>query len=254
MLFLAVTGLYGALRGGQYDAFVAEYGDPGDIVARAFGLGIDAITITGERELVESEILTAAQIGPRNSLLFLDVAAVRGRLAALHLVQDVNVRKLYPNRLLIDITERRPFALWQKDGVINLIAADGTVLDEMHHAQDENLPFVVGEGADARVGEYADLLAAAGDLAPKIRAGVLISGRRWDLQMDSGLDVKLPEEGAADAVKEFARLVRDDQLLDKDLISVDLRIPGRLVARISEEAAAARAAAKKKPGKTGAPT
>ena len=80
LLFLAATGLYGALRGGQYEAFVAEYGSPGDLAARALGLGIAAITITGERELVESDILAAAQISPRNSLLFLDVAAVRDRL------------------------------------------------------------------------------------------------------------------------------------------------------------------------------
>ena len=129
-MFLAATGLYGALRGGQYEAFVAEYGSPGDLAARALGLGIAAITITGERELVESDILAAAQISPRNSLLFLDVAAVRDRLKQIRLVQDVSVRKLYPDRLLIEITERRPFALWQKDGVVALVSADGTVLDE----------------------------------------------------------------------------------------------------------------------------
>ncbi len=109
LLFLAGTGLYGALRGGQYEAFVAEYGAPADLAARAIGLGIAAITISGERELAYSEILAAAQIGPRNSLLFLDVAAVRSRLKQIPLVQDVSVRKLYPDRLLIEITERRPF-------------------------------------------------------------------------------------------------------------------------------------------------
>jgi cell division protein FtsQ len=252
VLFLAGTALYGALRGGQYDDFVDNYGAPRDLVARAFGLGISAITITGERELVESQILAAAQITPRNSLLFLDVEAMRGRLKALHLVQDVSIRKLYPDRLLIQITERRPSALWQKDGDVNLIAADGTVLDQMHDLQDANLPFVVGDGANKRVGEFTDLVAAAGDIGPKIRAGVLVSGRRWDLKMESGLEVKLPEIDPADAVRQFVRLVHDDQLLDKDLISVDLRIPGRLTARISGQAAAARAqaqAAAKKHGK-----
>ena len=257
LLFLAVTGLYSAQRGGQYQAFVAEYGSPGDVVARALGLGIDTITVTGMRELVVSDILKAAQIGPRNSLLFLDVATVRDRLKQLRLVQDVSVRKLYPDRLRIDITERRPYALWQKDGVVALISADGTALHDVHNslsAHNAKLPFVVGDGANTRIGEFVQLVAAAGDIGRKIRSGVLVSGRRWNLEMDSGLEVKLPETDPIAAVTLFARLARDDKLLDKDLISVDLRLPGRLVARISEEAAAARAKALAKKHAKGAPT
>jgi cell division protein FtsQ len=253
-LFFAASGIYGALRGGQYDAFVAEYGSPADLAARALGLGIAAITISGERELAYSDILAAAQISPHNSLLFLDVGAVRDRLKQIRLVQDVSVRKLYPDRLLIELTERRPAALWQKDGVVALVSADGTVLDEVHEAREADLPFVVGDGANARIGEFVQLVAAAGDIGPRIRAGVLVGGRRWDLKMDSGLEVMLPEADAVAAVTQFVRLVHDDRLLDKDLISVDLRIPGRLVARISEEAAAARAQALVKKHAKGAPT
>jgi cell division protein FtsQ len=254
VLFLAASGLYGAMRGGQYDAFVAEYGSPADLAARALGLGIAAITISGERELAYPDILAAAQISPRNSLLFLDVASVRDRLKQIRLVQDVSVRKLYPDRLLIELTERKPAALWQKDGVVALVSADGTVLGEVHEAREADLPFVVGDGANRRVGEFLQLVAAAGDIGSRIRAGVLVSGRRWDLKMDSGLEVMLPEVDAVAGVTQFARLVHDDGLLDKDLISVDLRIPGRLVARISEEAAAARAQASVKKHAKGAPT
>lgn len=254
LLFLSATGLYGAMRGGQYGDFVAEYGTLGDLAARVFGLGIAAITITGEKELVESDILSTAQISPRNSLLFLDVATVRDRLKQIRLVQDVSVRKLYPDRLLIEITERRPFALWQKDGDVVLVSSDGTVLDEVRDGHDADLPFVVGEGANTRVDEFLQLVAAAGDIGPKIRAGVLVSARRWDLKMDSGLEVMLPETNPGTAVTQFANLARDAHLLDKDLVSVDLRVPGRLVARISEEAAAARARASAKKHGKGAPT
>ena len=34
-----------------------------------------------------------------------------------------------PIALRIEIKERKPFALWQKDGRISLIAADGAVLE-----------------------------------------------------------------------------------------------------------------------------
>ena len=71
--------------------------------------------------------------------------------------------------------------------------------------------------------------------------------------MTNGLDVKLPENDPEAAIVQFARLARDSRLLDKDLVSIDLRVPGRMYARLTEEAAAARADAMPRK-KKGAPT
>jgi len=70
---------------------------------------------------------------------------MRGRLMSLPLVKNASVRKFFPNRLVIEITERQPFGLWQKDGVVKIIAADGAPIDELRDAKFANLPFVVGE-------------------------------------------------------------------------------------------------------------
>ncbi len=186
------------------------------------------------------------------SLAFLDADAVKQRLLANPLIAEAEVRKLFPNRLTIKISERTPFALWQKDGDIHLISADGAIIDRMQDDRFKRLPHVVGEGANTRAAEYTALLAAAGDLAKKVRAGVLVSGRRWNLKLENGVDVKLPEFGAEAALRELARLDREAQVLDRAIISVDLRLPGRAAFRLTEEAAAERAEAmKKKPdGKT----
>jgi len=66
-----------------------------DLVAKALGFSIKSVTISGERELKEQDLLTLAGIGPRNSLLFLDVAKIRERLQQLPLVKEAAVTKLY---------------------------------------------------------------------------------------------------------------------------------------------------------------
>lgn len=104
-----------------------------------------------------------------------------------------------------------------------------------------NLPLVVGDGANARVSEYLALLDAAGDLRDKIRAGVLVSGRRWNLKTTDGVDVLLPETNPAAAVASLVRLQRGARILDKAVLSIDLRQPGRMIARLTDDAAAARA-------------
>ncbi len=251
-LLLGGSFLYGAVRGGQFDAFTAEHGSAGDLAARALGFGLDTITISGSRDLYESEILQAAGVSAKNSLIFLNAAEIRERLMKVPLVRDASVRKLYPDRLLLEITEREPFALWQKDGAVMVISADGTAIEEVRDARFAELPFVVGAGANSRVAEFQKIVESAGDLRGKVRAGVLVSERRWNIRMTSGLDVKLPEKQPELAFASFARLARDSRLLDKDLISVDFRVPGRMYARMSEEPAAARAEAlSRKKGKGG---
>ncbi len=247
--------LYGAVRGGQYQAFVDANGAPADMVAKVLGFDIDMVTIVGSRGLLETEVLSAAGVTDRNSLLFLDVADVRDRLRQIPLIKEVSVRKLYPDRLLIELVEREPFAIWQKDGKLLVVATDGTPIQELTDQRFTDLPFVVGKGANERVAEFLRIIDGAGDLRSRIRAGILVGERRWTLKMTNGLDVKLPESDPEAAIAQFARLARDARLLDKDLVSIDLRVPGRMYARLTEEAAATRAEAlSRNRKKTGAPT
>ncbi|WP_244395953.1 cell division protein FtsQ/DivIB [Beijerinckia indica] len=239
--FLGAVGLYGAIKGGEYAAFVAEYGEPQDLAAKAMGFGIKAVTIAGTRELSEDEILAQAGIGTRNSLLFLDVAAVRANLLNLALVKSVSVSKLFPNRLLIEVEERQPFALWQKDGKVQVVARDGKSIDWLRDDRFLRLPLVTGDGANNKLDEYLGLLDAAGDLREQIRAGIYVANRRWTLSMRNGVEVLLPEDDPKAAVAALVTLQRQSHVLDKDVISLDFRQPGRMVAHLSAEAAAERA-------------
>jgi cell division protein FtsQ len=243
----AVVGT-GLVFGGHWQAFRAQHGEPHHVLARAVGLGVERVTISGIAQLTEMEILNAAGISPRVSLPFLDVRETRERLEKLPLVKSASVRKLYPDELVVTLVERDAHALWQKNGELFVIAADGTVVDSFDDGRFAFLPLVVGEEANLHTKDYLALIEAAGPLKSRIRAGTLVSGRRWTLKMDNGMDVRLPEHGAAAALARLGRLEREQGILQKDVIAIDLRIPDRVVVRLTEEAAAARLdALKKKP-------
>ncbi|MCX7329064.1 MAG: cell division protein FtsQ/DivIB [Hyphomicrobiales bacterium] len=165
----------------------------------------------------------------------------RERLEAQPLIREAQIRKLYPGELTIQIREREPFALWQLNGEISIIASDGTVIDKLRDERFAHLPLVVGPGANKRARDFVVLLAEAGSLRSQIRGATLVSERRWTLKMSNGLDVRLPEDEADKAVRRLERLAREQKLLDKDIIAVDLRQPDRVTVRLTEEAAAARA-------------
>jgi cell division protein FtsQ len=254
LLLFAGVGVYGAWIGGEYSAFVAAEGSVPDYVARVAGFGIRTVTISGAHALTQDEVIAASGIGAKDSLPFLDVQKVRARLKTLAMVKDASITKLFPGRVVIDIDERKPYALWQQDGVVKIVAADGTPIDTYDDRRFADLPLVVGENANAHIDEYRALLDAAGGLRARIKAGILIAQRRWTLQLDNQVQVALPEIGAPAAVAQLAELQREDHVVDKDILSIDLRIPGRMFVRLTENAAAARAALAPKPKSKGART
>ena len=134
LVLLASALGYGVIKG-QHLPDVIDWGkDARDAAANSLGFRIAEVSLSGEKEVSREEILTTAGVTGRASLLFLDADAARARLMANPWIADAAVLKLYPDRLQISITERHAFALWQKDGHIKVIAADGTVLEPYRRA------------------------------------------------------------------------------------------------------------------------
>ncbi len=241
MALFAGAVAFGLARGGHFDAFAATYGDPRSVVARLAGFDIRSVTISGLSTLDEQSVLKAAALDAADSLPFLDVDALRSRLLEVPMIRDVAVRKFYPNALSIGIVENKPYALWQLNGDLSVVGVDGRVIGPMDDAAFADLPLVVGEGAAVHIGEFVALLDAQPEVRSLVRAGIRVGDRRWTLKLFNGFDVVLPEENPAQAIARLAVMVRDQKVLTKDLVSIDLRQSDRIVLRLTEAAAATRA-------------
>ncbi len=231
---------YGAVRGQHVAAVIDWFKDARDVAANSVGFRIDAISLSGEKEVSRADILTTVGVTGNASLLFLDADAARARLMANPWIADVAVLKLYPDRLQISITERQAFALWQKDGHVNVIAADGTVLEPYVEDRYLGLPLVVGDGAERQAKDFLTFLDRYPDIRSLLRASVMVAGRRWNLRLTNGIDVRLPEANVGSALDRLVALDRDKKLLSRDITMIDLRLPDRVTVRLSDAAAAAR--------------
>jgi cell division protein FtsQ len=239
-LLVASAVGYGVVEGRHLPALIDWAKDARDTAANALGFRIAEISLSGEKEVSREEILTTAGVTGRASLLFLDADAARARLMANPWIGDAAVLKLYPHRLQIKITERQAFALWQKDGRVEVIAADGTVLEPFVEHRYLGLPFVVGKGAQLQAKAFLDVLDRYPDIASRVRASILVAQRRWDLLLTDGIDVELPETNAAAALDRLVALERAKKLLSRDITIVDLRLPDRVTVRLSAASAQAR--------------
>ena len=239
MLLTAALG-YGAVAGQHVPAVLDWLKAARDVAANSLGFRIAAISLTGEKEVSREEVLTTAGVTGRASLFFLDADAARTRLLANPWIADAAVLKLYPDRLQITITERLAFALWQKDGRVSVIAADGTVLEPFVEDRYVGLPLVVGRGAERQAQNFLGIIDRYPDIRSAVRASILVAERRWDLRLASGINVRLPETGLDGALDRLVQLDRDKKLLSRDITAVDLRLPDRVTVRLSDSAAQAR--------------
>ena len=239
MLLIGV-GILGVSKGGYSDDVTGALSDTRNAAANAIGFRITSVAISGRKQLTQDEILAVGGVNGRSSLLFLDAATVRDRLKADPWIGEATVQKLYPGRLQIDVTERVPFALWQQDGRVSVIAEDGTILEPYVARRFVALPLVVGKGAESRARDFLDLLAQYPQVRSAVKAIVFVGERRWNLRLANGLDVRLPENGLEKALATLSRLDSEEQLFSRDITAIDMRLPDRLTVRLSEDAAKAR--------------
>jgi cell division protein FtsQ len=256
VLLIAASAGYGVVKGEHATVLVEALKSARDGLGNQAGFRLKSITISGHTHMSREQVLSAAGITGSTSLLFLDVEDTRERLKASPWIADASVLKLYPGELQIGIKEREAFALWQKDGQVTVIAEDGTVLDGFVAPGMTRLPLVVGRGAQAQAKAFLHLLDRHSALREQLRASVLVGERRWNLRLKNGIDVQLPETGVEAALDRLVEFDRQKNLITRDIVTIDLRLADRVTVRLSDAAAAARAAAlkEKKAAKKGRDT
>jgi cell division protein FtsQ len=253
LMLLGSTGL-GIVKGGHLDDFMAALSDTRNALANSAGFRITTVAINGRKHLSQDEVLAVGGVNGRSSLLFLDAATVRDKLKANPWIADATILKLYPGQLQIDIVERTAFALWQQDGRLSVISEDGVVLEPYMSRRFATLPLVVGKGADVRARDFLALLDRYPQVRAVTKAAILVGERRWNLRLNDGLDIRLPENDVGNALAMLSKLDKEDRLFSRDIAAVDMRLPDRLTVQLSEEAAKARdelfkdKKTKKKPG------
>ena len=232
---------YGIAAGGYGPDIQAELHRTCDALAGQVGLRISSVALSGEKELNRAAILDLAGVNPQSSLPCLDASDTRKALMRNPWIAEATVLKLYPGRLQIGVKERVPLALWQKDGAVAVISEDGIVLETYNGTRFADLPLVVGNGAEKQARDFLDVVGRYPLIQDNVEAAVLVAQRRWNLHLKSGLDVRLPDSNVEQALQQLVALDRDKKILSRDITAIDLRMTDRVIVKLSDAAAAARA-------------
>lgn len=217
------SGLPGMLAETVRERIVAGSASGGLVVAR--------VTVEGRMNADAAEILAVSGLAQGQPMLGVSPEAIRARLEALPWVEQASVQRRFPGHVHLVIEERTPFAIWQNRGRFALIDRDGRIIVRDAVERFADLPLVVGEGAAGEAATLLGVLAMYPEVQRRVTAAVRVNQRRWNLRLVSGADVLLPEGHEAAALERLVALHQENQVLDRQLIAVDLRLPDRMVLR-----------------------
>ncbi len=222
---VAIAAIFAAQWFGLTAAAYQQYAQ---LAAKA-GFEVKRVEITGMERVDQLKVYDIVLAEKDRAMPLVDIDKIRADLVDYGWIKDVRVSRRLPDTLVVEITERKPTALWQRDGKYSLIDAEGVVLENTKPEAASDLPVLNGPDANRHSVALGELLDQATSLKAQVSGASWIGNRRWDLRFKTGETLALPEgeKQAAEALLNFARMDGIHRLLGRDIIHFDLRDPDR---------------------------
>lgn len=211
-----------------------------DSAAAGIGFAIDDIEILGVAGARAQEVRALIVPDGRHSILSLDPLEVKSRIEGLDWVASADVRRLWPSTLEVRVQRRQAYARWQEDGEIAVIDGAGERLLAERAVDHPELPLVVGAGAGPAAEPLLIALEELPELRRRLKAMVRVGDRRWNVELQSGTTIALPEADPVIALSRLEGLHAAFRLLDRPLAVIDMRTPNRMAVRVHQQLAGGR--------------
>jgi cell division protein FtsQ len=202
-----------------------------------WGFSVRNIMVDGRQRTDVDTMRAMLNIERGDPIFSFKPAQAKAMLEKMSWVKTAHVERRLPDTIYIKLTERKPFALWQRNKKLALVDAQGVVLTTENLKEFKNLIILVGDDAPKLAPTLLSMLHAEPLIEERVEAATLIGGRRWDLKLKSGATIKLPEKELGLALRKLATNHEEDGILDKNVISIDVREGDRITVRTKPGAA-----------------
>ncbi len=197
-----------------------------------------AIEVRGDLEHVRrAQIVQALQSRVSGTFFTADLDAIRERFESVAWVRRAEVRRRWPDRLVVRVEEHMPLARWGRREDQRLVNVQG---EPFSGVSEQDLPLFSGpSGSEREVSRrYAEFDALLSPLGTALRQVLLSERLAWQLRLENGLVLQLGRDATRDPVAErLARFVEAyprtlGKLGQRGEMRVDLRYPNGFALRV----------------------
>ena len=194
---------------------------------------VHSMEIEGASPAVEKGLRAMLPVTLPASSFDIDLPELRASVERLDAIEKMELRIKPGGVLSAVVTERTPAILWRHARGLDLLDAEGhRVASITSRDMRADLPMIAGEGAGDRAAEALALIDLAGPILPRLRGLERMGERRWDVVLDRNQRIMLPTDRPLAALQAVLAMDREDGLLGRDVVAVDMRDPSRPVLRM----------------------
>jgi len=198
---------------------------------------VNLMAIDGASTGLSEEIREVVPLDFPISSWDLDVEQMRDTITGLDPVKSATVRIRPGGVLQVDVVERQPVLVWRTRNGVELLDETGVHVDHTASRKDHtDLPLIAGKGADQHVPEALEIFRTSRSLGNRVRGLVRVGERRWDLVLDRGQRIMLPTERPVRALEHVLAVNEVQDLLERDVAAVDMRLGQRPTIRMTKAA------------------
>jgi cell division protein FtsQ len=186
------------------------------------------VLVEGRQHTDKNALIAALGVTIGDPILAFDPDEALARVERLPWVAHAIVERRLPDTLYVKLIEREPSARWQHAGKMSVIDQEGQELPQARIEDFAALPLVIGEDAPQEAENLLTTLKDFPSISKLMDSAVRVSERRWNLYLQPKVLVKLPEHDIGGSLKRLEQLIREQKILERNIVAVDLRLPDRL--------------------------
>lgn len=237
LVIFVITASFWGIHSGLFKKWSDLMADKLFSITSDMGLNLKNIYLDGLHNLSNREVMDAlTENGEINlagvPILSVSLIDLKEKIEKIGWVKKADIERQLPDSLYINIVEREPIAVWQFKGELSLIDHNGSIISKKDIYNFQNLPVLVGEDAVIYANDLFTFITAEPELMERIASIILVGGRRWNVRLKNGIEIKLPEENPDDAWRRLAALQKEKNLLDRAITGIDLRVVDRMFIQV----------------------
>ena len=187
---------------------------------------ISKINITGLSERKNLEILNNLNNFLYESIFFISKDEIKNILEKHNIIQEFNIKKIYPSTLNIEIKPTKFIARVSNNGQY-LVGANGKLIEDKDN--NELLPYIFGEFNSWHFLSFKQNIERSIISFSNLKTLYFFPSGRWDILTDNDILIKLPKKHIVVSLNLSKKLIDNDNF--KDYKFIDLRVKNNLVAK-----------------------
>ncbi len=169
-------------------------------------------------EFNDNEYLKIMNLIKLNNLLSIQKSQIKEILNSNNLIEEYEVFKKYPSSLEIKIEKTNFLASTNINGKNYLVGSNGKFINTKDYSQ--NLPFIFGNFETEKFLEFKNIILQTDFKYNNIKNFYYFPSGRWDIEMISGVLIKLPIIGIKESLNLSIDLLEDIEFSNIKILDI----------------------------------